>query len=304
MYFLGSTKTIITAVVAFHERMELSAADGITARVLQKARRSAERKGKPRKIEKCSSRQIQQRIDGLFFHTNARTVGKFNVLSLCHFAHSQGWHLPQACRIWSSGFCPEIIVNILSQCPLSIKGGIGQATQMWAKPSRALSKSLADASNQDVGEIREQYANPHCVAALDILRMDCASLMLENVLLPMLVLRFDGSTQMRTGFWTNKSLAAMLGLDEIELHARLASHDLCLPFADIDTVIILLHLLLRDLTVPCVPRVKYVRLIPTSGAHFRSSLVCWCSFAVTNADGCVVEVIFHFSTLRAAWTWK
>jgi hypothetical protein len=108
-----------------------------------------------------------------------------------------------------------------------------------------------------------------------------------------LKMTFDPETQLRTSFWSNPAMAALFGMTENECYQRLSSYDLESPFPELDTVRAFLYLMLRDLVVPSVARVKYLRFArsPVTGQCIPScKLVCWSSLANTDSLGRVVEV--------------
>ena len=107
-----------------------------------------------------------------------------------------------------------------------------------------------------------------------------------------LKMTFDPETQLRTNFTSNRAAAVMFGMSESELQSRLASYDLELPFSALDTVYVFLHLLLRDLAVPSVVRVKYLRFDTGTVGSGRYRLICWSTLSITDDSGRVVEVGF------------
>jgi hypothetical protein len=74
-----------------------------------------------------------------------------------------------------------------------------------------------------------------------------------------------------------------------ELSARLAHHDLALPFSDMDCIRIFLHPLLHELAQPGMPHVEYVRLFSRGRGDPVYQLVCWCTLSLADGEGRVVE---------------
>ena len=270
----------IRVSVAMFMGGQLTPGDTVTTRWLQKARRSAERKGvKQRSAAGTESQGFAKRGsseqfgEGTEDETSASTVEQ-GLHFLCKFSSNQNWNMPALCRIWSFGFCCEHVSSLLNNLPPSILGCCRHVSKTWENIIKAHS---TDSLKKKFGcwlDMDSAYAT-----ALD-----------QNSSLCKLTMTYDALTQMRTGYSANVSMASMLDMSHDALNRRLARHDLPLLFCELDFVADLLHQTLRELTVPGVWRVKFLRIMPGAGAHRRCVLVCWCSFARADGDGRVVEV--------------
>ena len=285
---------------------QLCPGDTVTTRFLQKARRSAERKGKPRLASKredgqdsakrsstekaqvdhhiiptqslCSELKQSKDNDILELEKNKK------LCSLHEFALSQGWTLPALHRIWSFGFDCDHVSTLLYSLPPSLLRCFSHVSNTW---DSILKTHSPEALQQKFG----CWLDKDNVVATEL---D------QNPFLCKLTMTFDASTQMRTGFVANGPLASMLAMNHDTLNHRLASYDLALPFCELDFVCIFLHQILRELTVPGVWRVKYLRLMSGNGLHQRCLLVRWCSLAQVDGDGRVVEVRYTCAACQPA----
>jgi hypothetical protein len=264
-----------------------SPADTVTTRYLQRARRSAERKGK--EVPKVKRSKIDDLPQDGGRPFNRRFLGLSHPMSpLCEFAAKQGWTLPSLCRVWSFGFNPENIANLLSHLPPTILSSINQALSSLTKLSQTNGSKLLHDTQACSKNTLGSY-DSGCKAALDALIVDDVCLLQdsENAVLTM---AFDVSTQIRQTFWFNQHLPILWGMNEREFQNRLVCYDLPLPFCDLDSLRIFLHHLLNDLHVPGVPRIKYVRFSSGSGASTCHMLVRWCTFSILDSQGRVTEV--------------
>ena len=290
----------------FHS-FQLSPADTVTTRFLQKARRSAERKCKPRSEKIQDSRFSVKRGSQIVNKDGTTTqaldstsapeqatqtetsrskflINSNRLRSVCEFASSQGWTLPSLHRIWSFGFDCDHVSTLLYSLPPSLLRCFSHVSNTW---DSILKTHSPEALRQKFG----CWLDKDNVVATEL---D------QNPFLCKLTMTFDASTQMRTGFVANGPLASMLAMNHDALNHRLASYDLALPFCELDFVCIFLHQILRELTVPGVWRVKYLRLMSGNGLHQRCLLVRWCSFAQVDGDGRVVEVRYTCTACQPA----
>ena len=268
-----------------------SPADAVTTRRLKMARRSAQRKTKPNqgsstkglrsgKLSNQGQSEEQTRSRAHFMPTALNQTALSTVTAMqpathiYRFSISQDWTLVPLNRLWSFGFHGNQLMTLLQCLPSAIVGCIADMCTSWeaiirARPLENLKSSFACWSNTD-----EKF-----VTTLQ-----------QNLFLCRLTMTFDPSTQMRTGFTSNCFMASILNMTQDELDRRLATYDLPLPFCDLDFVCLLLHQLLRGLTVPGVWRVSHLRLMPAGGGQRRCMFVSWCSFSEVNCEGEVVEV--------------
>ena len=271
-------------------------ADTVTTRKLQLARRSAERKGKPRPASKKESkfwghfsveRSCCDKTDICNHPGPPRTAQRLNteikssppkaeqgILLLQEFALSQGWTLPALCRTWTFGLSCEQLLSLLRQLPASMLRCCGHINSTWdsilkCHGAKSLNRKFGSWLNVD----------------------DALSTGLDrDPMLCKLTMTFDASTQMRTGFIANGSMAHLLNMNHDVLSLSLASYALPLPFCEVDFVCVFLHQILRELTIPGVWHVKHLRIIPVGAARERSQLVSWYTFSEVDTDGRVVEV--------------
>jgi hypothetical protein len=269
--------------------MFVSPADTVTTRYLQKARRSAERKIKTvNKSESICDRQADPPQDlnateeeRPFRRRPCDTVG-----SLCDYALSKSWNMPQLRRIWSFGYNTESIANIICNLPTSVQSSVEQVSSSWEK---LIQKTGSNTLILEFEGLKDQaeLSRSENQSMLDMLHPLESNNRAQYALLTM---NFDAATQMRIGFRSNQNMAEILGLHTEEFDARLASHDLALPSTDLDCIRIFLHLLLEDLPIPGSPCIRYLRLASGAGGHKHFMLVCWCSLALHDIHGNVVEV--------------
>ena len=276
-----------------------SPADTVTTRKLQLARRFAERKGKPRPASKKESR-----ISGLLSvnrsfsykadacnHTRSRgnlqchskqikslpPKAEKGILLLQEFALSQGWTLLALCRTWSFGLSCEQLLSLFRQLPASVLKCFGHINSTW-------DSILKYHSAKSLNRKFSSWLNAGCALATGLDR---------NPALCKLTMTFDASTQMRTAFIANHSMAYLLNMNLDRLNRNLASFELPLPLCEVDFVCVFLHQSLRELTIPGVWHVKHLRIIPLGAARERSQLVSWYTFSEVDTDGRVVEVRDH-----------
>ena len=269
-----------------------SPADAVTTRRLQIARRSAERKTKPRRNLGMQSQRSDKRdvIDGIeiqntakFMRTSLDPTTHFELSNLtvtqcmaniCRFAMNQRWTLTHLNRVWSFGFHRDQLLTLLQRLPPPIVGCIADLCSSWEIILQAHSLESLKICFGCWMDTDEKYT-----ATLH-----------QNPLVCRLTMTFDASTQMRSAFTSNRFMSDILDLSHDDLDRRLAAHALPLPVCELDFVSLLLHQLLGGLTVPGVWRVSHLRLMPASGGRRRCVLVSWCSCAQVNDRGEVVEV--------------
>ena len=271
-------------------------ADTVTTRKLQLARRSAERKGKPRsasnnaskvfrpsshkrccsdKLQSCSDPQLQRTAQRHIMQiASSPSKAEQGMLLLHEFALSQGWMLPALCRTWSFGLNCEHLLVLLRQLPPSMLRCFGHINSAWENilkyhGSESLKQKFGFSLNSD-----DAFAS-----GLD-----------RNSTLGKLTMTFDASSQMRTAFITNHSMSYLLNMNHDVLNCSLASYELPLPFCEVDFVCVFLHQSLRELTIPGVWHVKHLRLVPRGATREQSQLVSWYTFSAVDGDGRVVEV--------------
>jgi hypothetical protein len=128
-----------------------SPADAVTTRYLQTARRSAQRKAKPRQDKlasessgKKATTQKGMRKDLEIIPTNPRlcTPSFDTVRLLCRLASEMGWTLNELNRGWSFGYNTEHIANIIRNLPPDVLDCIKQASaycrrNFWTKNESA-----------------------------------------------------------------------------------------------------------------------------------------------------------------------
>lgn len=258
-------------------------AESITTRRLQIARRSAEKKQKTRTTVKdhktIMSFQKQEGVRLLLF-----SGGSIDPSPLTRFAAARGWNsLLPLNRIWSLGFKFEVIAGIILQLPPSLQSWIRQSLGTW---DRIIQEN-------ETQSLKSSFGSWINIESIDDNFLQESISLLNNPQLPfessqaVLRMKFDPVSQMRTDFWFNRAACAMFGMCEREFYCRLASYDLDLPFSELDTACVFLCLLLRDLAVPSVVRVKYLRFSTRSGL---SRLICWSTLSIADSSGRVVEV--------------
>ena len=263
---------------------KVSPADAVTTRLLQIARRFAERKTKKRRnlgtdIQRSNKRDvvdgIEKRSTTKFMRTSLdHTTHVASVANICRFALIQRWTLTQLNRVWSFGFHRDQLITLLHRLPPPLVGCIADLCSSWETIIQAHSlESLKTCfgGRMDTDEIY-------------------AATLHQNPFVCRLTMTFDASTQIRSAFTSNRFMAGLLDLSHDDLDRRLAAHALPLPVCELDFVSLLLHQLLGGLTVPGVWRVSHLRLMPASGGRRRCVLVSWCSCAQVNDRGEVVEV--------------
>ena len=271
-------------------------ADTVTTRKLQLARRSAERKGKSRQASNNESRVSGQLSVKRSFSdkTDVCNHPRSPGTTQCHltkiksspptaeqgirllqeFALSQGWTLPALCRIWSLGLSCEPLLSLFRQLPPSMLRCFGHINSAW---ENILKYHGSESLKQKFGFWLN--ADDALATGLD-----------RNPALCKLTMTFDASTQMRTGFITNHSMAHLLDTNVDALNRSLASYALPLPFCEVDFVCVFLHQSLRELTIPGVWHVKHLRIIPLGATRERSQLVSWYTFSEVDSNGRVFEV--------------
>lgn len=210
---------------------------------------------------------------------------ELDVALMHRFATAQGWNLLPLSRIWSFGFKLEVIAIIVKELHPSVQYCIQQSLRAWAK-------IIQENNVQTLGDTFGPWFDVESTADESI---NQSYLLLNHPELAadseyaFLRMEYD-QAQMRTNFWTNRAAATVFGLSEAELNCRLASYDLDLPFSELDAVCIFLHLLLRDLAVPSVVRVKHLRFDTRAEGSDRFQLVCWSSLSLCDIRGTVIEV--------------
>ena len=187
---------------------------------------------------------------------------------------SQGWTLAPLNRVWSFGFHCEQLMTLLHIMPPSMYSCLEDMSKAWADII----------SNTAMESLKMNYGCWHDADDVHATVLD------QSLLVCRLTLTYDAVTQMRSSVTSNSLMAEMLNMSPAELDHRLASFALPIPFCPIDFFCLLLHQLLRELTVPGVWRVKYLRLMPAHRGHEGGRLVSWCSFSEVNRDGHVVQV--------------
>ena len=196
------------------------------------------------------------------------------MLLLHEFALSQGWTLPALCRTWSFGLSCEHLLVLFRQLPPAMLRCFGHINSTW---ERTNTYHGAESLKQKFGSWLS--ADEALMTGLD-----------RNSTLCKLTMTFDASTQMRTGFITNHSMAYLLDMNLDMLNRSLASFELPLPFCEVDFVCVFLHQSLRELTIHGVWHVKHLRIAPRGATRERSQLVSWYTFSEVDGDGRVVEV--------------
>ena len=263
--------------------------ESITTRRLQMARRSAQKKPKSRakSIEtksnsvQCGNYQTGKQL--------IHSVGtEFDVVQMSCFSATLGWNLHPLRRIWSFGFKFEAIASILKQMPFSVQSCVQQSFRTWEKITQENGTHTLKHTFGSWFDI-ERTADEFLQQSVFLVNHPEHSAESSYAFLKM---TFDPETQLRTNFTSNRAAAVMFGMSESELQSRLASYDLELPFSALDTVCVFLHLLLRDLAVPSVVRVKYLRFDTGTVGSGRYRLICWSTLSITDDSGRVVEVGF------------
>ena len=207
----SKSRTLRSRTAMFHAFPSLPA-DTVTTRKLQLARRSAERKGKPRPASNKESRvtgqlsvtrSISDKAD-ICNHSRSPGTAQCQLtqikssppkaeqvfLLLQEFALSQGWTLPALCRTWSFGLSCEQLLSLFRQLPHSMLKCFGHINSTW---DRILKCHSATSLKQKFGS---------CLNADESLATDLD----RNPALCKLTMTFDASTQMRRGFITNHSM--------------------------------------------------------------------------------------------------
>jgi hypothetical protein len=271
-----------------------SPADAVTTRFLQNARRSAERKTKQRRKksapENTGNISIQQQFCQSTPHRGMFTPLQDRVHSLCRLASDNGWNLTELNRIWSFGYDPDHITSIIFNLPSCIHDCIQHASECWLRIAKTKMNQPLDNMSIKANAGNLSWSASTCCAALREQVTHQSGDIGSDHSTAVLSMTFDASTQMRTGFWLSPSMSRLLNMPMEELSARLAHHDLALPFSDMDCIRIFLHLLLHELAQPGVPHVKYVRLCSRSRGDPVYQLVCWCTLSLADGKGKVVEV--------------
>ena len=235
--------------------MNRSPADAVTTRVLQKARRSAERKRPPR----LSNVQTQLAAHhNAFYHES--TPPKSDI-------SKQPKHMPpipsydvnkQICCCL--GYCPVRIGDLLHHLPLSIHESVARISSQ-SSPHTWFSSGLSEQSTRAL---------------------------LKNPSLAQLTVAFEISTLDKKGIKLNAAMEQLLDSDRQDW--RNSRYDLDFLFHDLDCVCLYLCELLQDRIAPSSPRIKYTRLTPGGKTQGKCLLVCWCSHSILQSNSTIVEV--------------
>ncbi len=133
----------------------------------------------------------------------------------------------------------------------------------------------------------EAPTDPASKADMDIL-LNCSPTSLDGCASHgLLTMTFDAATQTRKSVSANACMAALHGMWLDELLYQLSIYDLLPPYAELDGLTLFLHVLLRDMVQPGMPRARYLRVCSGGCAQ----LVCWCTLSVLDASDRVVEVL-------------
>jgi hypothetical protein len=208
------------------------------------------------------------------------------VHALCRLASDRGWTLTELNRVWSFGYDPEHIASIIVNLPPTIHDCVQQASAFYCLSAIQTRKNKSVDDHTVAGTGRMSMSASACCAALtgSSSGPHPSSPGSSGAVAPAtLGMTFDARTQMRNGYWPSPSMSRLLNMPVEVLNARLARHELALPFSDMDGVRIFLHLLVHELTIPGAPHVKYVRLCSRGGGGSLFPLVCWCSLSLVVA---------------------
>ena len=248
---------------SFDDNMTWSPADAVTTRVLQKARRAAERKRPPR---------LSNMKTFLAAHHNA--FYQESKSPKCDIS-KQPKHMPpipsysvkkQICCCL--GYCHVHIGEVLGHLPLS-------AHELVARISSQSSPQSLCVTSQHTWF--SSCLSEHSTRAL-----------LKHPSLAQLTTAFEISTLDKKGIKVNAAMEQLLNNDRH--YWRNSRYDLDFLFCDLDCVCLYLCELLQDRIAPCSPRIKYTRLMPRGETKGRCLLVCWCSHSILQSNSTIVEV--------------
>ena len=238
----------------------------MTTRVLQKARRSAERKRPPR----LSNMKAQVAAHHVAFHQQS-TLPKSDI-SMQLKAPKQMPPIPsygvkkQICCCL--GYCPVRLGDLLRQLPLAIH------------------ESVARISFQS-SHLSHSVASQHAWFSSGLSEYSTRAL-LKHPSIAQLIMAFEISTLDKKGIKLNAAMEQLLDSDRQDW--RNSRYDLDFLFHDLDCVCLYLCELLQDRIAPCSPRIKYTRLTPGGKTQGQCLLVRWCSHSILQSNSTIMEV--------------
>ena len=250
--------------------MERSPADAVTTRVLQKARRSAERKRTPRLPNMQTLVAAHQNA---FYQESKSDISK-------HLEHIPSF--PSCCVqkliCCSLSYCPVRIGDLLRHLPLSIHESVTRISVQTSPLSHCVTSQ-----HTWFGSGLSKYST---------------NALFENPSLAQLIMAYEFSTLQKKGIKINAAMEQLL--DNDRQGWRNSRYNLDFLFYDLDCVCLYLCELLQDWIAPCSPRIKYTRLVPGGKTRGRCLLVRWCSHPIMQSNSTIVEVrlfseIFQYS---------
>ena len=239
-----------------------SPAAAVTTRVLQKARRSAERKRPPRSL---SNTKVAAQHIGFDQESKSPTSDISIQPNQIAPVQSYGAKKHICCRL---GYSSARIDEILRHLPLSVHDSVARISFDCSPLGHCVGSKQACPSSG--------------------LRVKKANALLENPLRPRLVVAFEISTMQKRGIKINGAMEHLLNMDENDL--RNTRYDLDFLFCDLDCVCLYLCELLQDFIAPFSPRIKYTRLTNESNYNGQRSLVRWCSHSILPSNSTILEV--------------
>ena len=241
----------------------------VTTELLQRARRSAQRKRMPRAMR--AKGLIAVRNDDIEIEPSSTDLTSENsiLVNAIPFKHPI---IPPLRRVCCAGYCPVRIGGMLRQLPESVLSSAAQITRV----------------SHNIGP----FHFAHVLQAKHDARLrpnQCADgayarRLLENSSLAHLTV----ATQTKKCDGVNRPFLELLGKDEYEIQRM--EFDLDILFNDLDCLCLFLCDLLRDQTMPGEPRINYTRVRPGGQVHRQCMLVCWCCHSILDSKGQVMEV--------------
>jgi hypothetical protein len=199
------------------------------------------------------------------------------------------WNSDCLCRVpHITGYQAETAINQIASAPRDISAAIGQVLLTIEGINRISDPNLLRAKLGAWMSVTTAHAMNHGVNSC-ILKDD--ETLWDRDIYPgtgYQVISISHETQLRRHVAINNCFANMFGMHEEELLNRLANHDLCLPYIEMDSLSVFLFTLLQH-PMPG-RRVKYLRMY--LGGRFM--LVCWSTVVVADAAWRVTEVCTNY----------
>jgi hypothetical protein len=192
----------------------------------------------------------------LTFYQNGVDLAAENEL-LKYSAHI-GWKFQPLRRLWTFGYQASTISSIFDALPSHFLHQIESALAAF----EAIPKSRGFINTNLNTVDHDENCNDNIVEN----NSTCKAWEL--------VMNFDPDTQVRRGCCSSICVAQLLGMHREELLARLAQHDLPLPFIETDGLRLFMHSLCQIFAAPSPGR-KLDRYVRIRGAGGRGVLICW-----------------------------